>query len=58
MVVYHNSNIPKWMTSDSFDKNFKPFSTKMIEKYQELRMIIKNNYPLEQWYRFGLMDKR
>ena len=28
------------------------------EKYQELRMIIKNNYPLEQWYRFGLMDKR
>ena len=28
MVAYHNSNIPKWMTSDSFDKNFKPFSTK------------------------------
>ena len=28
------------------------------EKYQELRMIIKNNYPLEHWYRFGLMDKR
>ena len=28
------------------------------EKYNELRMIIKNNYPLEQWYRFGLMDKR
>ena len=31
MVAYHNSNIPKWMTSDSFDKNFKPFSTKMID---------------------------
>ena len=28
------------------------------EKYNELRMIIKSNYPLEQWYRFGLMDKR
>ena len=28
------------------------------EKYNELRMIIKNNYPVEQWYRFGLMDKR
>ena len=28
------------------------------EKYQELRMVIKNNYPLEQWYRFGLLDKR
>ena len=28
------------------------------EKYNELRVIIKNNYPLEQWYRFGLMDKR
>ena len=28
------------------------------EKYQEFRMIIKNNYPLEQWYRFGLLDKR
>lgn len=28
------------------------------EKYNELRMIIKNNYPLEQWHRFGLMDKR
>lgn len=28
------------------------------EKYQELRIIIKNNYPLEQWYRFGLLDKR
>ena len=28
------------------------------EKYNELRMIIKNHYPLEQWYRFGLMDKR
>ena len=31
MVAHHNSNIPKWMTSDSFDKNFKPFSTKMID---------------------------
>ena len=28
------------------------------ERYNELRMIIKNNYPLEQWHRFGLMDKR
>ena len=28
------------------------------EKYNELRMIVKNNYPLEHWYRFGLMDKR
>lgn len=28
------------------------------EKYNELRMIIKSSYPLEQWYRFGLMDKR
>lgn len=28
------------------------------DKYQELRMIIKNNYPSEQWYRFGLMDRR
>ena len=27
------------------------------EKYNELRVIIKNSYPLEQWYRFGLMDK-
>ena len=31
MVAYHSSNIPKWMTSDSFDKKFKPFSTKMID---------------------------
>ena len=28
------------------------------EKYNELRMIIKSSYPLEQWHRFGLMDKR
>ena len=28
------------------------------DQYNELRTIIKNNYPLEQWYRFGLMDKR
>ena len=28
------------------------------EKYNELRMIVKSSYPLEQWYRFGLMDKR
>ena len=28
------------------------------EKYYELRMIIKSSYPLEQWHRFGLMDKR
>ena len=28
------------------------------EKYNYLRGIIKNNYPIEQWYRFGLMDKR
>lgn len=28
------------------------------ERYNELRMIIKSSYPLEQWYRFGLMDKR
>jgi hypothetical protein len=28
------------------------------DKYNELRMIVKNNYPFEQWYRFGLMDKR
>ena len=31
MVAYHSSNIPQWMTSDSFDKKFKPFSTKMID---------------------------
>lgn len=31
LVAYHNSNIPEWMTSDSFDKNLKPFSTKMID---------------------------
>ena len=34
MVAYHNSNIPKWMTNDSFDRKFKPFSTKMIEVSQ------------------------
>ena len=28
------------------------------EKYNELRMISKSSYPLEQWHRFGLMDKR
>lgn len=28
------------------------------EKYNCLRGIIKNKYPIEQWYRFGLMDKR
>ena len=28
------------------------------DKYNDLRKIVKNNYPLEQWYRFGLMDKR
>lgn len=28
------------------------------EMYNELRIIIKNHYPLEQWYRFGLLDKR
>lgn len=31
MVAYHNSNIPEWMTSDSFDKNLKSLSTKMID---------------------------
>ena len=30
MIAYHNSCAPKWMSSDSFDKTFKPFSTKMI----------------------------
>ena len=34
VVAYHNSNIPKWMTNDSFDRKFKPFSTKMIEVSQ------------------------
>lgn len=28
------------------------------DKYNELRTIIKNNYPLEKWSTFGLMDKR
>lgn len=28
------------------------------DKYNELRTIIKNNYPLESWSNFGLMDKR
>ena len=28
------------------------------DQYNELRTIIKNNYPQEQWYRCGLMDKR
>lgn len=28
------------------------------EVYQEFRAIIKNNYPLEKWSQFGLMDKR
>ena len=34
LVVAYHTNIPKWMTSDSFDKNFKPFSTKMIDPPQ------------------------
>ena len=40
MVAYHNSNIPKWMTSVSFDKTFKPFSTKMIDVPQTCIMQI------------------
>lgn len=28
------------------------------DKYNDLRTIIKNNYPLETWSTFGLMDKR
>ncbi len=28
------------------------------EIYQKLRKIIKNNYPQEEWVKFGLMDKR
>lgn len=28
------------------------------DQYNEFRAIIKNNYPLEQWHRFGLLDKR
>ncbi len=31
MVASHHSNIPKWMTSDSFDKNFKPFTTTVFD---------------------------
>ena len=31
MVAHHNSNIPKWMTSDSFDKNFK--GRKKLEEF-------------------------
>lgn len=27
-------------------------------QYNDLRAIIKNNYPQEQWSTFGLMDKR
>ena len=30
LVVAYHTNIPIWMSCDSFDKNFKPFSTKMI----------------------------
>lgn len=29
-----------------------------MDKYNELRSIIKNNYSQEQWSNFGLMDKR
>ena len=28
------------------------------EKYKELKTILRNNYPIEEWSRFGLMDKR
>jgi len=30
MVAYPNSKIPKWISSDCFDKTIKPFSTKMV----------------------------
>lgn len=28
------------------------------DMYNELRRIIKTNFPIEQWHIFGLMDKR
>ena len=28
------------------------------ECYNELRMIIRNNYPIDKWNSFGLIDKR
>lgn len=31
MIAYPNSTIPKWMSSDSFDRIIKPFSTKMVD---------------------------
>ncbi len=27
-------------------------------KYNELRMVVRNNYPIDKWCEFGLMDKR
>lgn len=31
---------------------------KLKEETQKARMIVRNNYPPEQWLRFGLTDKR
>ena len=31
MVAYSNSKIPKWMSSESFDKTIKKFSTNMVD---------------------------
>lgn len=54
--------------SQEVDKLREVVSTKLHEanevlkvvkdQYNDLRSIIKNNYPQEKWSKFGLMDKR